>query len=177
MAQYIYLKVLTLIICAAMLDGISVAQQNNWRRLGSSDGAVSLSVPADMDTMSLNSNAVLQVGSTSLGLYLIILNDSKADIEGWNIERHFYVSLGNLLKSCSSPVLEGPKKCMIDSFPAMQCVVRGSTLGTFIVYLATCIETPRVFSYVLIWANKSHYEENKETMSKIIQSFREIPQE
>jgi len=152
-------------------SGNASGQEEGPRTMFSMDGSLSLDIPAHLDTMELHEDAVLQVGDYYSEIYVIVLNDWKADLEGWNIGKDSYITLGNLLRSISAPIVQGPVMSVIDDLDAIQYVIEGAVDGKKIVYLHTTIETPDVFSQIVAWSLRSRYEENRMEMEEIVRSF------
>jgi hypothetical protein len=165
------IAILTLVSLLFCIYGLATAQNSGKKTLVSTDNHSSLSVPASWDTISLNNAAVLQCGNGSEEAYAIVINDAKMDLDGWNMQRHSYIVLGNLLTSVSSPKVQGPKKLKINGYNALQYEIQGSVDGQNVVYFLTDIETPHVFSQVLCWTLLSRTEKNRGILDKVVKSF------
>lgn len=163
-------KTASLLVYFLVFSSFLHAQEGKY--VTSSDKLVKVSIPADWAGMSLNEGAVLQYGSESKAAYLLIINDTKEDIEGWNIKKHSFITLAKLLSGVSSPVIEGPMYITVNGFQGIQYIVKGAVSGQMIVYLHTTFETPYTFSQLLTWTVPSQYEKNKLVMDGIINSFK-----
>ena len=137
----------------------------------SSDNFVKVKIPADWKETQLNDAAVLQYGNEDKGVYFMILNDSKEDIDGWNLKKHSFITLAKLLDGVSSPVIEGPKTVSAGNLRGIQYSIKGSVQGQMIFYLHTTFETDDTFSQVLTWTLPSQFEKNKAIMNQVISSF------
>ena len=171
MTRTTLLSCMLLVIMTLTPSGNASGQDDGPRTIFSMDDALSLSIPAHMDTMELHEDAVLQMGDYDNEVYVIVLNDWKEDLEGWNIGKHSYITLGNLLRSISAPIVQGPEKSVIDDLDVIQYTIEGAVDGKKIVYLHTTIETPSVFSQIVAWSLRSRYDENRMEMEEIVRSF------
>ncbi len=160
------------VLLAAIFALPLLAQTDEVKTVKSADGSLALTIPADWTDQKLNDAAEVQVGSDEQSAYLLILVEKKADLFGWNIERHSYVTLGTLLSNVSLPKINGPKAMKINGNPAIQYEVRGASAGSNIVYLHTTIETPDVFAQVLAWTVPSQELKARAALEKAIQSVR-----
>jgi hypothetical protein len=168
------IRISTFTLCWSIFTYLGVSQQVGPRVFTSSDSAVSIVIPADLDTMELNPASVLQVGNGTKEIYLIVINDSKEDLEGWNIQRHSLVTIGGLMRNVSSPQVDGPRNLAINGLPAIQYTIQGSTNSQNIVYVITTVETPQVLSQILTWSLRSQYDKNKSVMDDMIKSFKAV---
>ncbi len=148
------------------------AQSGRETTIRSSDDSLQVTVPADWGTQELNDAAEIQVGNSEQNAYLIVLIEKKADLFGWNIERHSFVTLGKLLSDVDVPKIKGPKSMKVGDFPALQYEVRGASGGTNIVYLHTTLETPELFAQVLAWTVPSQEEVTRKKLERAIASIR-----
>jgi len=145
--------------------------QETSKTVLSTDNHVSLVIPASLDTFNLNNAAVLQYGNGSKEIYIIVINDPKIDLIGWNLTKHSYIILGNLIKSLSSPKVTPPKELVIHGFNAVQYEIHGTVNDLNVVYVLTDIETPHVFSQLLSWTLKSHADDNLPVLREVAKSF------
>lgn len=138
------------------------------------DKETQITVPESWDSMELNENAEIQVGNAKDEAYLIVLNELKADLHGWNIDRHSRVTLGQLLSSVSFPVITGPKSITVGGNPAIQYEIRGAAENRNIVYVHTTVDGPKYFSQILAWTLPSRAEKVHPQLLKAITTFREV---
>jgi hypothetical protein len=170
------MKTRTLVVLLAVLALALplAAQTGKTKVVESSDGSLKLSVPSDWTEQELNDAAEIQVGSEEQSSYLIVLIEKKADLFGWNLERHSFVTLGKLLADVDLPKISGPKAMKIGDIPAIQYEVRGAASGTNIVYLHTTIETPDLFAQILAWTVPSKEAANRKKLENAILSIRPV---
>ena len=140
----------------------------------SPDKKTQITVPGSWTSMELNKAAEIQIGNEEDGCFLIVLNEAKEDLYGWNIEKHSRVTLGSLLSRLAFPTITGPKPMKIDGNQAVQYEVKGATDNVNIIYLHTTIEGNVFFSQILGWSVPSQSEKYRPTISRAIASFREV---
>jgi hypothetical protein len=150
------------------------ARSAGSKTVESSDGSVKVTIPADWEPQDLNDAAEIQFGNEEQGAYFIVLIEKKEDLFGWNIQRHSFVTIGQLLTDVSLPKITGPKSMKVGEWPAIQYEIRGAASGANIVYLHTTIETPDLFAQVLAWTVPSQEAENRKLLESAILSLRPV---
>ena len=138
-----------------------------------SDNGSQVTVPDGWTELELNENAEIQVGNEKDEAYLIVLNEIKEDLYGWNIEKHSRVTLGNLVSTLAFPTVTGPKSIKVGGSPAVQYEVRGAMEGQNIVYIHTTVDGPKYFSQILAWTLPSRADTVKPQLLEAVASFRE----
>ena len=144
------------------------------QRIVASDKRTQIMVPSSWSVLKLNEAAEIQVGNAKDEAYLIVLNELKDDLAGWNIEKHSRVTLGKLLQSIAFPVITGPKSLTIGGHPAIQYEIRGAAENRNVVYIHTTVDGPKHFSQILAWTLPSHADVVRPQLLKAILSFREV---
>lgn len=167
------MKVASLLLVFAALSVAAVAQTPD-KVIAASDKRSQIRVPASWDSLKLNDAAEIQVGNESEEAYLIVLNELKEDLYGWNLDKHSRVTLGKLLAGLSFPVVTGPKSLTVDGHPALQYEIRGASEGHNIVYLHTTVDGGTMFSQILAWTIPSKADTVKPQLVKAIATFHEI---
>ena len=147
--------------------------QETTKTIVGTDNHVSFVVPTTWDTLDLNKAAELQYGNGAKEIYLVALNDAKMDLVGWNLTKHSYIILGNLMKSLSSPKVSSRKELVIQGFNAVQYEIECTTHDLNVIYVLTDIETPHIFSQILSWTLKSHADENLPLLREVTKSFKD----
>ncbi len=137
------------------------------------NGKFELNIPQSWNEIALNDEAEIQLGNEKEEQYFILLSEGKADLYGWNIQKHSFITLGSLLASLDSPVVYGPEELEINGNKAVRFQIEGSTQGLKIVYIHTTIETAYSFNQILAWTLKSKFESNKDTLKSVTDSFSE----
>ncbi len=163
-------KCLLIVVILSGFCGIAQAQESTY--VTSTDNQIMLKIPEGFSVMDLNEAAALQYGNEDKGIYILVLNDTKEDIEGWNIKKHSIITLAKLLSAVNSPQIEGPVNLAVNGYQGVQFIVKGSVGGHMIVYYHTTFETASAFSQVLVWTIPSQFDKNKNLMNSIIGSFK-----
>jgi len=139
-----------------------------------SDKATQVTVPSDWSVLELNDVAEIEVGNAGESAYLIVINELKEDLFGWNLEKHSRVTLGGLLGTLSFPTVNGPKSLKIGGSPAVQYEVSGALEGQKIIYIHTTVDGPNRLSQILAWTIPSRVETVRPKLMKAVESFREV---
>lgn len=123
----------------------------------------------------LHGGAEIQVGNTLSQAYLLVLSESKQDLDNITYEQHSQLTRTGLLENLKNAQISGgPTQLTINGMPAVQYEVRGSINNVKIVYLHTTIDGKESFHQVLSWTNPSKYAKNKATMQSVLASFKEL---
>ena len=138
-----------------------------------SDEKTQVTVPEHWTALELNDSAEIQIGNEEDEAYLIVLNELKEDLYGWNLDKHSRVTLGNLLSTLSFPSVTGPKSIKVGGSPAVQYEVKGAMQGRNIVYIHTTVDGPKYFSQILAWTLPSKAEATKPQLIEAVNTFRE----
>lgn len=157
-------------------DTQSPAAQPEGTPLRSSDRKSEIFIPAGwVEDRTLNSSADIQAAKASEAMYIIVLSDSKADLQNVSLVKHSQLTRDTLLKSLTSPQVSPPTEVKsVGGNPAIQYQIRASVSNTNVVYLHTTIETPTHFHQILAWTLPSAFDKNEPQLQQIIQSFREV---
>lgn len=157
-------------------DTQSPAAQPESTPLRSSDRKSEIFIPAGwVEDRTLNSNADIQAAKASEAMYIIVLSDSKADLQNVSLVKHSQLTRDTLLKSLTSPQVSPPTEVKsVGGNPAIQYQIRASVSNTNVIYLHTTIETPTHFHQILAWTLPSAFDKNEPQLQQIIQSFREV---
>ncbi|MBC7911480.1 MAG: hypothetical protein H7Y30_13315 [Pyrinomonadaceae bacterium] len=139
----------------------------------STDSDSQITVPAGWtSTTGLNSKATLQASNKPKELYLIVLSYNKANYGSMTLDTHAEQTLDEIKNQVSGPTITGPTSMTINGRRAVQNEVRGISNNYNVVYLHTTVETPKAFQEIVVWTLASSYDDNKETLQDIINSFK-----
>jgi hypothetical protein len=138
-----------------------------------SDEKTQVTVPESWTDLELNDNAEIEVGNEEDEAYLIVLNELKEDLYGWNLDKHSRVTLGSLLATLSFPTVTGPKTIKVGTSPAVQYEVKGAMQGRNIIYIHTTVDGPKYFSQILAWTLPSKADTTKPKLLEAVNTFRE----
>jgi hypothetical protein len=167
------MKALTLLLLSATIAFGAFAQENAPAVVVSTDKRVEITIPPTWTTLELNDVAEIEVGNEAEESYLIVLNEVKDDLHGWNLEKHSRVTLGRLISGLDFPTITGPKSLTLGGRPAVQYEVRGANDGRNILYFHTTIDGEALFCQILAWTIPSRAEAARPQLVKAIESFRE----
>lgn len=137
------------------------------------DNATQISVPSTWTVLDLNDVAEIEVGNGDEGAYLIVINELKEDLFGWNLEKHSRVTLGGLLGTLAFPTVTGPRSVKVSGSPAVQYEVAGALEGQKIIYIHTTVDGPKRFSQILAWTIPSRVDVVRPQLLRAIETFRE----
>ena len=168
------MRTITIIATLTVLLSCAVHAQDAPKTVIASDKKTQITVPSTWGVLQLNDAAELQVGNAKDEAYLIVLNEAKDDLYGWNLEKHSRVTLGNLLGKVAFPVVSGPKSLTIGGRPALQYEIRGASKNRNIVYIHTSVDGVKHFSQILAWTLPSHAETALPQLLQAITTFQEI---
>jgi hypothetical protein len=157
-----------------VLLALSAYAQESDKVIVASDKRTQVTVPPTWSVLKLNDAAEIQVGNEKDEAYLIVLNELKDDLYGWNLEKHSRVTLGKLLANVAFPTITGPRTLTIGGHPAVQYEIRGAAENRNIVYIHTTVDGPKHFSQILAWTLPSHVDEVRPQLLKVIATFHEV---
>lgn len=161
-----------MVLAVLLAVGLEVLAQE--KIVLASDEQTRITVPEHWTELELNDAAELQVGSEADETYLIVLNERKDDLYGYNLDKHSRVTLGRLLSSVAFPTVSGPKSVTIGGSDAIQYEIRGAIESRKIVYLHTTVDGPKHYSQILAWSLHSRADAARPQLLRAIQSFREV---
>ena len=164
---------LKLLMIAGFIVVSVLVAQDLTKVFKTADNQLQIKAPGDWDVLPLNDAADIQVGNEEKEQYFMLLSEKKIDMYGWNLKKHSYVTFGNLTGSLDEPKIKGPIELEINSRPAIQYEIEGSTQGLRLVYLHTTVETDSAFNQLLAWTLRSKYSENKDILLEVISTFGE----
>lgn len=121
----------------------------------------------------LNDEADLQASNRSEEMYMIVLTESKKDFRNITLAKHSELTRGTLLKSLTSPKVEGPTQLTINNYPAVQYEIHGGIDNINAAYLHTTVETENNFHQILVWTLESQFSKNRDELQQVTQSFQE----
>jgi hypothetical protein len=139
------------------------------------DGRFQVTVPGGwQEDNTLHKDADLEVAHHPTKMYLIILAESKEDLDHMTLQHHSDLTRNGLKESITLEQETGPVSLTIDGHPALQYEIRATTQNTKIVYLHTTVETPTYFYQILAWTIPSRYKKDPDTIKKITETFHEL---
>jgi hypothetical protein len=108
-------------------------------------------------------------------MYLIVIGEGKEDFEeGTTVEYFASLSRKGLAEQVTGEQSTEPLPMQVSGHSAMEYQMEGSVDNIRIKYICTVIETPTHFYQVLTWTLPSRFEQNRETLRGVMQSFKEV---
>jgi Domain of unknown function (DUF4190) len=142
------------------------------KEIASDDGKIKVTVPGTWTKLpELNKQASLQVGDKSKQMYLIIITDSKADLENIMLEKYHDATRDRRFQKMKNASATEPVSLMIDGHPALQDEINGTEKGSNVVFLHTTIDDGDQFQQILAWTLKSHWQQQNVLLREITRSF------
>lgn len=131
-------------------------------------------IPVTMEPSRLNENASLEYADENSELYAVVIDESKAKIISFGLDYDLETYMKIAGRALDSTGLYLNKSIKVGNFNALQTEIKANFRNKKVVYLLTCIETPKHFYQVLVWTLDDRYEGNKADMERMINSFKEF---
>ena len=143
------------------------------KEIASDDGKIKVTVPRTWTKLpELNKQASLQVGNKSKEVYLIVITDTKADLDNLTLEKHHQQTRDRMLQKMKNASGTQPVSLTIDGHPALQDELTGTEKGTNVVFLHNTVEDGDHFQQILAWTLKSRWQKQDQLLREITASFR-----
>jgi Domain of unknown function (DUF4190) len=143
------------------------------REIASDNGKIKVNVPGTWTKLpELNKQASLQVGNKSKEVYLIVITDTKADLDNFTLEKHHQQTRARMLQKMKNASATQPVSLTIDGHPALQDELTGTEKGTNVVFLHTTVDDGDHFQQILGWTLKSRWQKQNELLREVTASFR-----
>ena len=141
--------------------------------LASDDGKIEVTVPGTWTKLpELNKQASLQVGNKSKEVYLIVITDTKTDLDNFTLEKHHQQSRDRMLQKMKNASATEPVSLAIDGHPALQDELTGTEKSTDVVFLHTTVDDGDHFQQILAWTLKSRWQKQNQLLREVTASFR-----
>ena len=123
----------------------------------------------------LNDEAELQAASPLFEQYIIVLTESKADFEGFDINLQSYSEIvrDNFLDSLGDVSVTDEQSLTINGKNAIQYELRGTVDGLDVVYWMTCVEGNSNYYQILSWTLLEYVDISAEELQTVVESFQE----
>jgi len=142
------------------------------KEIVSDDGKIKVTVPGTWTKLpELNKQASLQVGNKSKEVYLIVITDTKTDLDNLTLEKHHQQTCDRMLQKMKNASATQPVSLTIDGHPALQDELTGTEKGTNVVFLHTTVDDGDHFQQILAWTLKSRWQEQAQMMREVTASF------
>jgi hypothetical protein len=143
------------------------------KEIASDDGKRKVTVPGTWTKLpELNKQASLQVGNKSKEAYLIVITDTKTDLDNFTLEKHHQQTRDRILQKMKNPSATEPVSLTIDGHPALQDELTGTEKGSNVVFLHTTVDDGDHFQQILAWTLKSRWQNQNQLLREVAGSFR-----
>ena len=142
------------------------------KEIVSDDGKIKVTVPGTWTKLpELNKQASLQVGNKSKEVHLIVITDTKTDLDNLTLEKRHQQTCDRMLQKMKNASATQPVSLTIDGHPALQDELTGTEKGTNVVFLHTTVDDSDHFQQILAWTLKSRWQEQAQLMREVTASF------
>jgi Domain of unknown function (DUF4190) len=137
------------------------------------DGKIKVTAPGIWTKLpELNKRALLQVGNKSKEVYLIVITDTKNDLDNLTLEKHHQKTRDRMLQEMKNASATQPVSLTIDGHPALQDELTGTENGTNVVFLHTTVDDGDHFQQILAWTLKSRWQKQNQLLREVTASVR-----
>src|SRR5213596_2129699 len=142
------------------------------KEITSDDGKIKITAPGTWTKLpEFNKQASLQVGNKSKEVYLIVITDTKADLDNFTLEKHHQQTRDRMLQKTKNASATQPVSLTIDGHPALQDELTGTEKGTNVVFLHTTVDDADHFHQILAWTLKSRWQKQNQLLREVTASF------
>ena len=142
------------------------------KELASDDGKIKVTVPGTWTKLpELNKQASLQIGNKSREVYLIVIPDTKADLDNFTLEKHHQQTRDRMLQKMKNASATQPVSLTIDGHAALQDELTGTENGTNVVFLHTTVDDGDHFQQILAWTLKSRWQKQNQLLREVTEHF------
>lgn len=142
------------------------------KEIASDDGKIKFTVPGTWTKLpELNKQASLQLGNKSNEVYLIVITDTRADLDNFTLEKHHQQTRDRMLQKMKQASATDPVSLTIDGHPALQDELTGTEKGTDVIFLHTTVDDGDHFQQILAWTLKSRWHKQDELLREVTGSF------
>ena len=143
------------------------------KEIASDDGKTRVTAPGTWTKLpELHKQASLQVGNKSKEVYLIVITDTKTDLDGFTLEKHHQQTRDRMLQTMKNASATETVSLTMDSYPALQDELTGTEKGTNVVFLHTTVDDGDHFQQILAWTLKSRWQKENQLLREVTRSFR-----
>lgn len=129
----------------------------------------------------LHKDASLQYQNTEIDIYAMVIDERKKTMENYSLDYDIELYYNNI---ASQPFLETIKDAKIspagrqtiDGHKVIITEITGKIEQNAVYYKLAVIETPYAFYQLLIWTRDDNREKYEPDMTRMIESFKELPQ-
>ena len=142
----------------------------------SSDGNTQITVKSDWEeSPDLNGEASMQVNNMVKEKYAIVISEPIEDFaEDITVDEYSNMCKEILLESIKNSKISDVTDTTINGQPAKYYEIKGEVDKIKICYFIANIKGKKGLHQVIGWTINSKYDENKEEIKKVVQSFKEL---
>lgn len=164
-------------------DSKEVTKQENvsiqTKEMKSSDGKIMIVVPKDWkdskDTKSGNDDYSITVKNKDSSAYVGVISEAKdASTKDVKLNDMQNAVIAQLKKSMPTLQVSDVKDAKINGFPAKTFECTGEVEKLKVKYEYAIIDCPNSFNQVLGWSEVTTFDKNKNDLTTIINSFKEV---
>jgi len=160
----------------AVLACKSIQSPDNPTVLTSQDGKFQLTVPDGWSkTTDLHDKAEIQADNKSRSMYVIVLIENKEDLaKDMTLDDFTEITKKSLMSKYGSPEASAPEPVSINGNDAKQYELKGTKDTASVDLIVSTVKTPSHFTQILAWTPPSKMSDNRDTLKKVTESFREV---
>jgi hypothetical protein len=143
------------------------------KEIASDDGKIKVIVPGTWTKLpELNKQASLQVGNKSNEVYLIVITDTKTDLDNFTLEKHHQQTRERMLQKMKNASATHPVSLTIDAHPALQDELTGTEKRVNVIFLHTTVDDGDHFQQILAWTLKSRWQKQNQLLREVTATLR-----
>ncbi|HVA98001.1 MAG TPA: hypothetical protein VNG53_03825 [Bacteroidia bacterium] len=146
------------------------------------NGRYSLQIPEYLSaTADLVPHASLQYDNTEKEVYLVVIAESKKDMENYNLDYDLKTYYQNIVQqpfadSVQKEKITSPIIKQLNGAKIMETTLTGKVHGGLVSYKLAVVETATSFYQILTWTAANKLPKYGKDLQHIIDSFQEMPQ-
>jgi len=165
-----------LLLFVAILACKSFQSPEKSAILKSPDGKFQLTVPDGWSkTTDLHNKADIQAANRSKEMYVIVLIENEDDLaKDMTLDEFTDITRKSLISKYGSPEASALESVSINGNDARQYELKGTKDTASVDLIVSTVKTPTNYTQILAWTLPSKMSDNKETLKKVTESFREV---
>jgi hypothetical protein len=165
-----------LLLFVAVLACKSIQSPEKATVLTSPDGKFQLTVPDGwIKTTDLHDKADIQAANRSKATFVIVLIENQDDLaKDMTLDDFTDISRKSLMSKYESPEASALESVSINGNDAKQYELKGTRDAASVDLIVTTVRTPTNYTQILAWTLPSKMHDNKDTLKKVTESFREV---
>ncbi|NOK59239.1 MAG: hypothetical protein GFH27_549283n300 [Chloroflexi bacterium AL-W] len=155
-------------------------ENGDTKTVVATDGQSQINVPRVwQERADLNDEAEIQAANPLREQYVIVLTESKADFEGFDVDLPAYAEIirDNFVDSVGEISVTNEQTLSINGNDAIQYELRGTVDDLDVVYWMTGIESDENYYQVLSWTLTEYAARNEPVLQDVVQSFQPLQTE